>query len=395
VDLYTLSDTFLAKDTIDKFVSAIWTERYTSMGDCQLVVEDTPLFREQLKEGTYLALRGSKEVMELQTVSSENELLTIVGRSMVGFLDERMAWFKAPMTPEEGNFEFIMDYSELTKPGLLIANTVEKMVIDPEPFVGSFDDANLDWANEVIPGLELGPVDSTGADERLTVTVGPLYTSIQQLAQKYKVGISLYLESADPSEGFVLKFTTYRGKDHTKDGAYPLVRLVPDIDSLGDIKEVRSIAGYKNVCYVYYKGDVHIYYADPDLPIPTGFARRVLVTDPEKEPVGHKVTYQVQGVPGATYTQTVIDEDDVAAFLAQNAKDALANHNYILAVDGQTSPNLDYQFGTDYGLGDIIELESLTGLISKARITEYIRSQDATGEKSYPTISVITGEEGE
>jgi hypothetical protein len=41
-------------------------------------------------------------------------------------------------------------------------------------------------------------------------------------------------------------------------------------------------------------------------------------------------------------------------------------------------------------MGDIIELESLTGIVSKARVTEYIRSEDHNGEKEYPTISVIS-----
>jgi hypothetical protein len=59
-------------------------------------------------------------------------------------------------------------------------------------------------------------------------------------------------------------------------------------------------------------------------------------------------------------------------------------------VDGETSPISEYKYGTDYKMGDILELESFTGALSKARVTEFIRSQDSNGEKAYPTISVIS-----
>jgi hypothetical protein len=60
MDLYTLTDTFLPDDPVDEFVSAIWTERYSTAGDVQLVVPATRRYMEQLADGRYLALRGSR-----------------------------------------------------------------------------------------------------------------------------------------------------------------------------------------------------------------------------------------------------------------------------------------------------------------------------------------------
>jgi hypothetical protein len=95
-------------------------------------------------------------------------------------------------------------------------------------------------------------------------------------------------------------------------------------------------------------------------------------------------------MPGDYNYAPVPDPGDIAAFREQNAKDALANHNYIRAMDGETSLNTNHVFGVDYGLGDIIELESPSGLIQNARVTEHIRSSDKLGERDYPTISVIS-----
>jgi hypothetical protein len=392
MDMYTMSDTFLAQDVVDEFVSAIWTERYSKAGDCQLVVPATSEMIEKLQEGTYLGLRGTKEVMELKTQSIEKGLLTVVGDSLVKFLDERPAWFRNPAgSPPIDNR--IMDRVVTGKPGQLIADVVEDMVINTTAFPGtpgsSLYDANLQWDLEELPGLELGAVDVSGADEEIIFTVGPLYSSIAQVAEKYGVGISLYLEEAKVETGFVLKFKTYRGVDRTTGSGNELVRLLPALDSLSDIKELHSIANYKNVAYVFYQGKISVHYEDP-LNIPEGFARRVLVTDAVGEPVGRKLPPGQFGYwnawSGSWSNYTV---PDIPAFLEQNAKDALANHNYIRAIDGQTSPENDYKFGVNYFLGDIIELQGITGNIAEARITEYVRSQDKTGEREYPTISVL------
>lgn len=392
MDLYTMNKNFIAQDDVDEFVSAIWTERYSAAGDVQIVAPASPEIRAKLTEGTFLGLRGTKEVMQLDTVSIEDGLLTCVGSTLLQFLNERYAWFKNPGSSDVA--ERILDLTrDDLDPSEFIAELVYSMVIDSTPYTGLYAPANLEWDLEVIPGLVLGPVDTSLAAKSLTAVTGPLYDAIQQIAAKEGIGIKLYLDSADPDSGYVLKFSTYLGVDHTTGSGHPLVRLDPDQDSLDNIKEIRSIANWKNTAYVYYQGEITTHYEDP-LDIPEGFNRRSLITDPDKEPVGHKETIAVWNVPGATYSYTTVSPADVDAFRAQNAKDALANHNYIRALDGKTSPISDYEFGTDYGLGDIIELKSLNNVITKARITEYIRSQDRTGYQEYPTISVVNTEGG-
>lgn len=393
MDLYTLTETFMANEVIDEFVSAIWTERYAAAGDVRLVVAPTMTNIAKLAPGTFLAMHGTKEVMILETQSIENGLMTVVGGSLLNFLNTRYAWFRNPLDSSDIDSR-IVDYTEeLVKPGQFIANVVNKMVIDTVPFTTPYDPANLQWGFEEIPYLSLGAVDTSGTAQRLTATIGPLYDSIQAVAAKLGVGMSLYLQSADPLVGPVLKFTTYQGKDRTSaQTTYPLVRLSPNLDTLSELKEIHSIDLYRNVAYVYYQGIVTIHYAEPTLPIPEGFHRRVLVTNAEGEPVGRKYTAYggFQGGSGGGYTAYEVGPTEIAAFRAQNAKDALANANYIHAVDGQTTPNSDYEYGRDYNLGDLIELEGLTGSISKARVTEHIRSKDQTGDRSYPTIAVIS-----
>jgi hypothetical protein len=388
MDLYTLNENFLAKDMIDQFVSAIWTERYSVAGDVQLVVPATERSITILAPGTFLSLRGSKEIMHIQTQSIENELMTVTGETLPKFLDERFVWSTNPESSDVD--ERIKDYIDDTKkPGQFISDVVYKMVINPATFTGSYAPANLNWPLEIIPALTLGDIDASGTVKRLSVPIGPVYEGISRVATDEGVGISLYLHSADALLGYSLKFKTYQGKDRTSvQSTYPLVRLVPELDSISNLKELHSIATYKNVAYVYYQGIITEHLAEPTLPSPEGFARRSLVVDPEGNPAGHQET--MIGQWGRPYTVTVVDSGDIAAFRAQIAKDALANNNYIRSIDGEVSRATEYVFGTHYGLGDVIELQGLTGTIQKARVTEYIRAHDSTGERAYPTLSVIT-----
>jgi hypothetical protein len=65
----------------------------------------------------------------------------------------------------------------------------------------------------------------------------------------------------------------------------------------------------------------------------------------------------------------------------------LAKNNNITAFDGEIPEFSTYRYDVDYYLGDIIEVRNEDGVVNNVRVTEQIFSQDASGEKSYPTLS--------
>lgn len=69
-----------------------------------------------------------------------------------------------------------------------------------------------------------------------------------------------------------------------------------------------------------------------------------------------------------------------------DGKMALAAGRQISAFDGEISGTNSYIYGTDYRLGDKVELIDRDGESSHMRVTEVILSMDEAGTKAYPTL---------
>lgn len=373
MDLYTLTEGFTRNKLIEEFNSAIWTERYSSAGDVSLVVPATSEMLEFLAPSTFLSLEGSREVMLLETQSIEDGLLTVTGNSLLAFTAQRLI---RSGTLHKNKQWFIPWFT----PGGVIEYIIQEMLIDGIGTTGEVEDIGFDGPRQAIPNLVLGPIDTTGEGEGAYVPFGPVYDAVQEIAEMHQLGISLYLSGATP-DGYELAFTVYRGLDRTTaQDVNPLVRFSPVTGSLDGMKELRSIAGLKNVAYAFapsYSDTLDMQPVAASSPIggglsSTGFDRRVLMLfedDISEEDVGG-------------------DLGQLQVLLYQRALNALANNNYTKLVDGEVVPQSEYEYGSHYKLGDLVELEGYS-VIQKARITEYIRSQDESGTREYPTIAIV------
>lgn len=372
MDLYTLNDDFTKDTLVEEFSSAIWTEKYSSAGDVSLVVPASISMIELLSPGTFLSLVGSKEVMLLETQVIEDGMLTVTGNSLLAFTAQRL--IRSGTLHKNKQW-----YIPWLTPGGVIEYIIQEMLIEGIGTTGDVVDIGFDGPRQAIPNLVLGPIDTSGDGDGAYVPFGPVYDAVQQIAERNNLGISLYLNGATP-DGYELAFTVYKGLDRTStQDDNSLVRFSPITGSLDNIKELRSIAGFKNVAYVFAPSysdtlDIQPVAATSTFGglISTGFDRRVLMVfadDISADDVGSDLL-QLQ------------------VLLYQRALDALANNNYTKIVDGEVVPQSEYEYGNDYNLGDLVELEGYTS-VQKARITEYIRSQDESGIKDYPTIAIV------
>jgi hypothetical protein len=378
MDLYTLTPDFLIKYKIERYSSLIWTERYSSAGDFSLVVPPTPQVVSILHPGCYLALRGRREIMVVESQSFDSGLLTVSGYSLVKFLNQRLSWFKNPdYDHTDASSPLFADYATDDQThGEFISDVVNKCVIDPPAFDSPYDDISLDWSHDKFAHLSLAHIDRVGYRGNLTFpNASQLYDGIEQLATEGHVGISLYLAQADfDTKDYVLRFSTYHGRDHTSDQElFPTIRFTPKTESMSNPKELRSNSEFKNVCYVSYKNKITVHYSKYVDSPPVDFSRRVIyVAAPDRK----------------------MPADKVPTFLKRVAAQAFRKHLHTHVIDGQVLGYLtEFKYPVDYYLGDIVEIEGQSGMIIKARISEYVRSQDQYGVKEYPTFEILAEDE--
>lgn len=359
MELYTLDETFLREKVVDTYISSIWAERYSRAGDFQLILPATSKLVTQLKEGTFITEKDSDELMIIETQSIENDQVTVKGRTTEAFLDERFIYLAPPA----------QDWTINDRPGNILSKIVHDVAITGSAAVGGEDDA--------IPYLIVGSIDQTDPAITKKLAFGPAYGPMEEVAVAAKLGMKIFLSRADPF-GYEMTFTAYKGIDRTSDQLEnDLVRFSSAQDSLTNIKQVNSIAGYKTVVYVYppswssSTAPVVVYAPGSDASA-RGFDRRVLVVQSSD--------ISEDQITGST---------TLLSLMTQAGKDALANNNYTKLVDGEVVPQPQFVYGKNYKLGDIIELVGQDGVIQKAQITEYIRSKDATGERAYPTVTVV------
>ena len=372
MELFTMNRGFLQQDIIDVFESAIWTERYYGDSEVELQVAPTLDMIQKLPKGIFLGLVGSKEVMIVETVDIESGFLKLTGPSITQFLNNRFI----RVTPNHEDQYWNMQ--GLT-PGHAITWAVQYMAIDSPFLDGSWSMGIPNPQQLRIPGLSIGGYDDSGAIVDLAVPYGPLYDGIRAIGTTYEVGMRITLEHADEA-GYSIQFRSYKGIDRTSgQNLYLPVRFSPQMDTLTDIKELQSISAYKTIAYSFAPGitsDLNLTTVPGSSSVagaPTGFDLRAAMTFEQD------------------ITTDLVNSDPNTLLSLLNSRAALALNNarMINTVDGQIVPMHQFQYGVDYTLGDIIEVQGNSGVVQTSRVTEYIRSQDGSGEKAYPTVAML------
>jgi hypothetical protein len=231
-----------------------------------------------------------------------------------------------------------------------------------------------------IPGLGLKDFDSTGDLISVAVPYGPVYDAMREIATTYEIGMQITLESATDA-GYFLGFRSYKGLNRTSaQSENPAVRFSPHMDSLTNVKELESIAALKTLVYAFAPGNPDGLATIPGVSRLTG-----------EQYTGFDLRAQLLFAEDIT-TDMIGEgfEADLVTILDNRAYDALTTNRFIKAVDGEIVPTSQFKYGVHYNLGDIIEVQGNSGVVSTARVTEYIRSQDAAGEKTYPTVEMLS-----
>jgi hypothetical protein len=369
---FTLDRNFLKRDVIDNFESMIWTERYYGDSEVELVVPATIEMLNKIPLGSFLGIPESDEIMILESMNPEEGKLKFTGIALLPWMNNRFIRVTAAQLDQH----WVISGEPA---GKVLWDILFNMCCPDSPYLapGSSAMGITNPQQLAITGLGLKDYDTSGGNVTIAVPYGPVYDALKEIATTYQLGMQITLDSATTS-GYVLSFRSYKGLDRTsRQISNPIIRFSPIMDSLTNIKELQSIAALKTLAYVFIPDAAEgIAAAPPGVSALSGtqytnFDLRALMveaSDISTDTVGGDLTTLVNA-------------------LNERAKAALTDNAFIRTVDGEIVPTSQFQYGVDYYLGDVIEVEGNTGVTQISRITEYIRSQDEAGEKAYPTVS--------
>jgi hypothetical protein len=340
---------FKPERLIDDYESLVWTDRYDDLCNFELVVPWRVDLSTELRHFKYLIQAESDRVMMIETASLERDsegvsssLVKLTGRSVEKILKDRNTNKNGERDPEVVT----------GTPGEIVDYFIESyLMYDPET------------VNNIPELFTAAP--PTGTSSTQTIPRGELFDIVQALCKAAGLGFKM-ARTNQPSE---LMWKTYRGTDRTVVPDYKLFSLSDE--SLINLSELESIADYKNHARVLgaktYK-DSYFYLSNSS----GSWDRRTMIVDASNI--------------GTDETTTVIEDQAALEFIGQQELSKQQNQ-YIRLVDGETPQDTDYN---TLGLGDLVWIQGSTyGNKRKARISEFIWTSDATGEKRLPTFEVI------
>lgn len=360
MELMTLDSNFQPNKLVERFGSLLWSERYFTAGDFQLKTTDVGRMLNLLPLESCVTIRESTvpmkvEVHKIEKKPKEAPVLTVTGRSFETVLERRAATHTRPsgiQVRSAWTFDCVKEsdaaYLALRE---ILGDVARGPLLATPPFLSPLD---------AIPEIDLTlPADFSAASANTyEVKPGNLYSAVIELLTTNHHG----LKSVRPVLGqSKVGIEIYNGADLTD-----IVVFDARFEQFDAANYLLSEQGSANVSYVYGSNG-----ADTILkttaPEPSGLARRVLLLD--------LVSDTTSGTSAVRRTR---------------ALNELYKFNATALFDGQIAQQVASSFNKDYFLGDIIRLDGEYGLSEFVRVAEFIRSDDATGSKAYPTFQVVT-----
>lgn len=382
MEVYTLDSLFRRTEVVDRFESLVWTERWSDIGDFELLLQSTRGNRQLFKTGTRLAINESKRVMTVETAesASDNEgrrVLKVKGRSLEAIMEDRT------IVDTFAGYSPLPEYVREDPPEWIARSMFSWVMV-----MGSVhpDDviSQIYWDPPPHPD---GPQNNPQTDNLYPADTIPesnfaimwyqkpasLYKAIKEIADIYDFGFRFY-RNGDTGQLF---FNVYTGSDRTlqQEVLTPVV-FSQDLQNLMNTTEFNTIEKTKNVAYVLWEHpDTNVMYREvvyaPEVdPLETeGFNRRVIHVTGE-------VPDDDKNIPA-----------NVSAALIRQGLDELAKHRAFTGFDGEISQHAQYKYEQDYYLGDMVVMQNADGLRNNMRVTEQIFVSDREGDRAYPTLS--------
>lgn len=354
MDIYVLDQSLNLTAVIDDYESVIWTKRYFTYGDFELMVAATPDILNLLQVGTYLVREQDCGVgeyhnvmiisnREIQSDAENGDNLIVTGYCLKSLLARRVI---VNQTMLSGTVE------------ACIQQLINENIISPT-------DSSRAISNFILGTDTL----STSESMRMQITGKNLAEAVSEICATYGYGYDVYISGSN----FV--FYLYEGTDRSFDqNTNPHVVFSTEFDNLlsSNYKENRD--NYANVAIVAGEGQ--------------GTARKKVTVGTATGLNRYELWVDDRNVSS---NDGEISDAEYTALLTQGGEEKLSETTVTTSFEGEILDNANYVLGQDYFLGDLVQIENDYGISSAARIIELIESLDENGENVIPTFSEMKG----
>lgn len=347
MELYVLDSKYNTIGNIDSFKSLEWVPRFNDPGDFVLSIEATAYTRNLLKAGNVLQRIDDDMtciIEQINIVENENEhTIKAIGRGLESLLERRIVLEQTNSSSGETAEAFIYR--------LINENAV-----------------NTGVSARNIPGLKIG--EAKGFTEKIEkqLTGDNLLTAISDICKTYNYGYKIVL-----NENKELIFTLYKGVDRSYgQDVNPYVVFSESYDNLSEVEYNYDETPYKNVALVLGEGEG------------TNRQSYLNVSPEASDPLKRREMYV--DARDISSNDGEISTEDYINLLRERGNEKLAEAKKVESLNGIIDTANTYIYKEDYFIGDIVQLETTTGIKASSRIIEIIESENENGYKVVPTF---------
>lgn len=361
MEFYVLNKEFEAVALVDAYTSAIWTDRFYEAGDFEIQLPASKDNIDIFQKDYYLWFANSEHLMIIGEVSTDSDaetgqIMTVAGDSLEFILDRRIIWKN---TTVSGNLQ------------QGVKKLLNENIISPSDSARKV--SNLSFEESTDTRITSLTLENQYLGDNL-------YEVISEICKNEDIGFKITM----PEDGkFVFKL--YSGEDRSYDQeTNPWIVFSPNYDNLLNSNSFESNRSYKNVALV--AGET----------TDDNGSRKFITVSSENVESGlyRRETFVDAGGSRTTVNGEELSDSEYNAQLQQKGKEELADNKITKTFDGEAESTRSWQYRTDFYMGDIVQVENEFEQQSKARITEFIWSQDESENTQYPTFTIIEDKEG-
>lgn len=358
MDIHLYDKNFDLKHIFSNYISFIWTDRYSALGDFTLVLPyDGSILHLLETNRTYIRILDSTTLMVLEKITIEEKdglpSISLTGRSLSKLFSDRIIWDTVRL---KGN---IVD---------CLSALVSESMINPKD------------TNRAYPGMSISVSNTSGIISEINeqISYKALSDPILKYCEESQIGFRINFNPFTKETEVVF----YDGVDRSLDqNSVPPVIFGPSFGNIRSTKYLESSEKFRNVALVAGAGE------DTDrkkvvIGTGSGFDRYEAFIDARDVQNKYK---------DSNDQEVIIPDSTYLPMLEKRGKDKMSKEfGYIRSFDGELDTSVQYEFGNDYFLGDIVQVQTLSGMNLKARVSEHILSVDDKGKSEYPTFDYYT-----